>query len=132
MSGVAVVPETDEAGALLGKLASELQSNLVVNNGVASGILKYVSDWTEFSSEENKQSGNYIALKVTGAPDDAVVTYKAKDSTYKPTTLDSERNIVILITETNSILEFTISSNGFSVVKEISLDGITLEPAPEA
>ena len=132
LGSVTVDPETDEAGALFGKLASELQTNLAITDGVASGTLHYISGWTEFSSKVSEQSGNYIALKVNGVPADATVKYKLKGSSKAPVTLDQDRNIVVICTnKPNSVLQFTVTLGEDSVTKEVTLSGITFEPAPE-
>ena len=108
-----------------------MQSNVVIgNNNVASGTLHYVTGYTEFSSKTSEQQGNYIALKVTDVADDAVVTYKKVGSTARPVTLDSDRNIVIIVNDTNAVLRFTVTKDGESTTKDISLANITLEPAP--
>lgn len=105
-----------------------MQSNVIIKDGVASGILHYIKGWTEFSSKTSEQQGNYIALKLNDVPKDAVVTYKAKGSTKAPVTLDSDRNIVVICTNKPSmVLEFTIKDDEVTVVKEVSLANITFE-----
>lgn len=99
---------------------------------MASGTLHYVSGWTEFSSKVSEQSGNYIALKVVGAPSEAVITYKLKGSSKAPVTLDSDRNIVVICTnKPNAVLQFTVTMGEDSVVREVALSDITFEAAPE-
>lgn len=109
-----------------------MQTNLAISEGVASGTLHYISGWTEFSGKVSEQSGNYIALKVNGAPEEAVITYKLKGSSKDPVTLDSDRNIVVICTnKPNAVLQFTVTMGEDSVVREVALSGITFEPAPE-
>lgn len=104
---------------------------MIDENGVASGILHYVSGWTEFSSKAAEQQGNYIALKVNGVDPEAVVTYKLKGSSKAPVTLDADRNIVVICTnKPNAVLQFTVTTGEEVVVKEVSLANITFEPAP--
>ncbi len=108
-----------------------MQSNLSIENGVASGTLHYISGWTEFSSKAAEQSGNYIALKVTGAPEGATITYKLKGSSKAPVTLDEDKNIVVICTnKPTAVLQFTVTLGEDSVVKEVALSGITFEPQP--
>lgn len=105
-----------------------MQSDLVINNGVASGTLHYISGWTEFSSKAAEQSGNYIALKVNGVPEGATVQYKLKGSSKAPVTLDQDRNIVVICTnKPNAVLQFTVTLGEETVVKEVALSGITFE-----
>ena len=127
-----VVPETDEAGPLFGKLASDLQSNLAINGNIATGTLKYVTGYTEFSGKPEEQEGNYIALKVTGASETAVVKYQKVGGTASPVTLDSDRNIVIIVKDPNAVLRFTVEENGTVATNDIYISNVTLEPAPEA
>lgn len=47
---------------LLGKKASDLQSDVFVVDGVVYGTLKYVTGFTGFSSSPAEQKGHYIAL----------------------------------------------------------------------
>ena len=129
-TGFRVIPETDEAGPLFGKLASELQSNIAINDeNVASGTLHYVTNYTEFSSKPAEQQGNYIALKVTDVSPEAVVTYKKVGSSARPVTLDQDRNIVIIVNDNSAVLRFTVTENGETTTKDISLANVTLEPA---
>jgi hypothetical protein len=47
--------------------------------------------------------------------------------------LDEDRNIVVICTnKPTSVLEFTITDEDETVVKEVALSGLTFEPAPEA
>lgn len=70
---------------------------------------------------------------MTGAPEEAVITYKRKGTSNQPVTLDADRNIVILCAnQDRRSLEFTITMGEDSVVKEVSLADITFEEAPAA
>lgn len=110
-----------------------MQTDLAINNGVASGTLHYISGWTEFSSKVAEQSGNYIALKVANVPSEATVTYKLKGSSKAPVTLDQDRNIVVICTnKPNAVLQFTVTMGEDSVVREVALSDITFEAAPQA
>ena len=51
---------------LLGKVASDLQSNMAVNSvGEVTGTSKYVTDYTGFSSNPEEQQGNYVAFHIS-------------------------------------------------------------------
>lgn len=97
-----------------------------------SGTLNYVTGYTQFSSKPAEQQGNYIALKVTDVSNDAVVTYKKVGGSAKPVTLDSDRNIVIIVNDVNAVLRFTVTENGETTTKDIALTNVTLAPAPNA
>lgn len=47
---------------LLGKKASDLQKGVFIVDGKIYGTLKYVTDYTGFSSNPNEQQGYYLAL----------------------------------------------------------------------
>lgn len=114
---------------MFGKLPSELQEDLEITNGVARGTLKYVTGYTGFSGNVEEQSGNYIALKVNGAPEDAVVKYQKVGGSAEPVTLDADRNIVIRITDQEAVLRFTISKDGHDTVKDVDVSHLTYEEA---
>lgn len=105
-----------------------MQSNVVVGETSITGTLKYVTGYTEFSSETSEQSGNYLVLKLDVDPADAVTTVEVVGGTKGPVTLDSDMNIVLLIRnkDTQSI-KVTVTKGKESVVKTYSLTGLTLE-----
>ena len=114
---------------MLGKLASELQSNLVVSLGEATGTLKYVTGYTGFSGNPEEQAGNYIALKVNGVPEGATVKYQKVGGSAEPVTLDSDRNIVIRVTDHNAVLRFTIETEQGTVTRDVALNRLEFEEA---
>lgn len=96
-------PETDSFGSLFGKLASDLQTGVTISGDVISGKLRYVNDYTGFSSKLAEQEGNYLALKVEGVKASDVVTVELIGGTVgHPITLDSDRNIVLRIANTET------------------------------
>ena len=54
----------DISDDLLGKHASDLQKDVTVSTNNILGTLKYVTDYTGFSSDTELQEGNYLAIKV--------------------------------------------------------------------
>ena len=95
------------------------------------GNLNYITDYTGFSGSTELQSGNYLALKVSGIPSGSVVTMQKVGPGASPAvTLDSDLNAVVRMTELKT-LRFTITYNGETFVKDISLENLILEPAPE-
>lgn len=123
-----VSPETDSFGSLLGKLASDLQTEVTISDGVISGKLKYVTGYTGFSGNPAEQEGNYLALKVEGVEASDVVTVELLGGTVgHPITLDSDRNIVLKIanTETQSV---KVVVNG-EATKTYALTGLELAVA---
>ncbi len=110
-------------------MASDLQSGITISNGVISGQLKYVSDYTGFSGNPSEQQGNYLALKVGGVEASDVVTVELIGGTVgHPITLDSDRNIVLKIanTETQSVKVVVNDEE----TETYSLTGLELAEAP--
>ena len=92
-----------------------------------TGTLKYVTDYTGFSSNVAEQSGNYIVFHAE-VPDVDGVTVTAKVT--KTSTLDADGIAVFRIADTTKKLTVTASKEGYeSVSKEFSLSGLTLENA---
>lgn len=127
MKSLSVEPEAGGT-SVFGKTVSDLQSNVVVGETSITGTLKYVTGYTEFSSETSEQSGNYLVLKLAVDPADAVTTVEVVGGTKGPVTLDSDMNIVLLIRnkDTQSI-KVTVTKGEENVVKTYSLTGLTLE-----
>ena len=138
-----VSPEDSEA-TVLGKSVSALQSGIsITNSGVSgkysqfNGTLKYVTDYTGFSSDPELQEGNYLVMRVdTDDEDDEITVELLGGRTGHPVTLDPDRNIVLWIenkdTEkvrvvVNHVNEDTSISTETTT---LSLKGLTLEPAP--
>lgn len=91
-----------------------------------TGTLKYVSDYTGFSSDVSLQSGNFIALhaEVPELPEaiiDVTVT--------NPVTLDEDGDVVLRIRDKDSqTITVVASAEGYeSVTKVYSLAGLTVE-----
>lgn len=127
MTSFTVSPETDEAGSLLGKLASDLQTGVTISGDVISGQLKYVSGYTGFSGNSAEQEGNYLALKVETDNAEDVITVELLGGTVgHPVTLDSDRNIVLRIA--NMTQKVKVVVNG-TATKTYELTGLELAEA---
>lgn len=92
-----------------------------------TGTLHYVSDYTDFSSVTEEQSGNYLALKVT-APEGSTTTVEVVGGTKGPVTLDEDMNIVLLIRnkDTQSV-KVTVTDGDATTTEVYTLSGMTLE-----
>ena len=112
---------------------SDLQTGVSVSSNSASGTLKYVSDYTGFSSDTDLQSGNYIALHWSD-PDASITSLKVG---VVPSSIgadlvecinDTDRNGVFRITNKNSQVVRIEQSDGVNTHRQdISLRGLTLE-----
>lgn len=115
---------------LLGKVAGDLQEDIVINDGAISGTLKYVTGYTGFSSDESLQSGNYLAFK-SEAFGGATITVELINGTVgHPITLDADGMIVLKITDISTqSVEVVATKNNVSEKATYTLTGLTLENA---
>lgn len=120
---------------LLGKIASDLQSNVIIgDDNIISGKLFYVEDYTGFSSNISEQEGNYLALHADAAvlkgDDNAVITCELLGGQSGKKTLDEDGLIVLRITNGSyQSVSFTATSGKDSVTKVYKLTGLELVPA---
>lgn len=107
---------------------NELQSDVVVGEDSITGTLKYITGYTEFSSEVSEQTGNYLALKVNPDPADAKITVEIVNGTKGPVVLDTDKNIVLLIKNKDTqTVKITVENETESKDAIYSLTGLTLE-----
>ena len=109
---------------LLGKYVDDLQENVVINRNAISGTLKYVDDYTGFSSDPSLCSGNYIAIHAE-VPDVEDVTITV--TVTNPIVLDSDGIVVLRIADKSSqTITVVASKEGYnSVTKTFRLTGLT-------
>ena len=111
---------------LFGKTASDLQSDVIVGESAITGTLKYVDDYTGFSSKVEEQTGNYIVIRASVADTaDATISVKVTN----PVVLDSDGIAVLRIADKNSQTITVVASDGEneSVTKVYELSGLTCE-----
>ena len=116
---------------LFGKTVSDLQEDIIVSGSAITGTLKYVSDYTGFSSKPEEQSGNYLAIHCTvPQATDATITVEVVGGTSGPTRLGDDGIIVDKIANTSQKIKVVASKTGYtSVTKTYSLTGLTLASA---
>ena len=110
---------------LLGKTINQLQTGVVFDdaNGVVTGTLNYVSDYTGFSGDPAEQSGNYLVFKAVPNIEGAVVSAKINNTSV----LDSDHIAVFRVTDTTKNLVITATKDGYTpVTKVYALSGLTL------
>ena len=87
------VAPTDPSTTRYGKEVDDLQSNIQINEGSQQivGTLRYVTGYTGYSEETEKQSGNFLALDFTATPNDATTTIEliGGDSEGSPVTVQN-------------------------------------------
>ena len=107
---------------------SDLQENVAVSGNGFTGTLKYVTDYTGFSSKPEEQQGNYLAIHADDVNADRV-TVEVVNGTAGEKELDSDRTIVLRIANktTQSVRVKSYKNGVVKDVKNYSLTGLTLE-----
>lgn len=117
---------------LFGLHVDDLQENVAVTRNGFTGTLKYVTDYTGFSSNPAEQQGNYLAIHADD-PEADRVTVEVVNGTAGERDLDSDRTIVLRIAnKTTQSVRVKSYKNGVAKdVKNFTLTGLTLEPEPQ-
>lgn len=104
----------------------------MVGDSEITGTLKYVTGFTGFSGDAEKQSGNYLALSFE-ADDDATVTvtFGNAQTTPSPTVLEpGDRDCVFRISDkSKQTISVKVEKDEHVIEKTYGLSGLTLEPA---
>lgn len=116
---------------LFGKVASDLQSGIVVGNNGVSGTLKYIADYSS-AYGPGMDSGNYIVLHYATEEEGSTITCELIGGTTGPVTLDPDGiNITRVTNKSTQTIKVVASKEGYSdTVRYISLKRLTLTPAP--
>lgn len=117
---------------LLGLHVNDLQSNVAVStsNLNITGELKYVTDYTGFSSNPEEQEGNYLVLHADDSEADRIVV-ELVGGTSGPVELDSDRVIVLRIRnkDTQSVKVTSYVDNEVKETATFSLANLVLDEA---
>ena len=120
-----VVGTTDTSLDLWGKTCNDLQTDVAISDGVVSGTLKHIADYTS-AGFDMSQGTNFLALSVIPSAEDSVITC---DFNSKTNTLDSDNTIVLQMTDAKKSLSvvFTEKVDGETVdTVTVALTGLTL------
>lgn len=117
VTDVSIASDTD----LLGKVVSDLQSDIAIGENEITGTLKYVTGYTGFSGEPELQSGNFLALHIT-TNDGAPISVELIGGKYGPVTLDEDGILITRIANKGQRVKITSGS----MTKEYSLANINL------
>lgn len=99
---------------LLGKSVTDLQEDVIISDGVISGTLKYVTDYTGFSGDPALQSGNYLALHAEQDGADSIGVRFIGDT--ETTTLDEDGLIIVRMRDNATGLEIVTVEDGETYV----------------
>lgn len=133
--GLSVAAEAAETEFWGGITAGDMQSDIEIADGVISGTLAYVPDFS--AAGFDPADGNFIALKVSSTNEVEGVTYTCTiidgDGAERSVTLDEDQNIVIQIKDkATQKLRFTGIKEGYVTdVVTLALSGLTCESAPD-
>lgn len=103
----------------------------MVGDSEITGTLKYVTNFTGFSDDPEKQSGNYLAVVFETDTDAKVtVTFGNAQTTPSPVVLEpNDRNCVFRISDKEAqTISVKVEKNGNVIEKTYGLSGLTLEP----
>lgn len=123
-----IQPE-DPSTIVLGKQVSELQENIMISSkNVISGNLKYIDDFTQYSSLPSEQEGHFFAMTID-APADAIVKYQLSSGPKGEIDITpDDRQIVNRIKSPDQTIKITTTVNGYTKSVVYYLGGLTLEP----
>lgn len=124
------VAAMEPTATILGQTVSDLQTNVAVADNEITGALKYVENFTEYSTEVTQQEGNFLALHFTCDVEGATVTTELLGSTDAAKPLDADMNAVYRVTNaTTQSIKVTATKDKDSLTKTFSLSKLELATA---
>lgn len=117
---------------LFGKAVSDLQENVVVADGTITGTLKYVTGYTEFSSDPALQEGNYLAVNLANNDYSQFSSVRigldpSAGSGLVEIIEDPDKNGVFRVSNTSQKFKIVSTSvDGIENTQEFDLSGLTL------
>lgn len=133
MNSLSVEADTSTGTTLLGKAASDLQTDIAIDDDYkVTGTLKYVDDYTGFSGDPAEQVGNFIALDFS-ADDGCTIEVELTNGAHPGwKALDDDGILVCRITdkdeqkinvraynpETETTSEITLDLSGLTLAAE--------------
>lgn len=118
---------------LFGKAVSELQDSIEVSSDAITGTLKYVTDYTEFSSDPALQEGNFLAVNLVNNDYSQFTSVKigldpSQGSGLVEIIDDPDKNGVFRIANTSQKFKIVSTSvDGIENTQVFDLSGLTLE-----
>lgn len=115
---------------LLGKKASELQTNVKISGNNITGTLNYVTGYTQFNqSVTDEQKGNFLALKFESEGADSITCEYKGNTTKGPVKLDADGLMVIRVTDKTKSVVVVAKKGSDSKTETYNLNGLTLTAA---
>jgi len=131
---VVIEPVTDDSIDLLGKKASDLQSDIVVSGPVGNrftvtGTAKYIKDWTKFDSDPDEDSGNFVALQIAWpGVQNSKIEYGWAGTDLTPVGMDG---LFVFRLQNGKTHDYIMRFKTNGITYEADLSGIACEPNPE-
>ena len=126
------VQPTDPSTTRYGKEVDDLQSNIEINEGSQQivGTLRYVTGYTGFSGDVEKQSGNYLALDFSATPAEAKIYLEVigGDSEGNPVECD-DGYCVFRIANRNQKIKVKVVNGDNIIEKVYGLGSLKLKTA---
>ena len=119
------IQATDPTTTVLGKLVSDVQQNVFVNDNSIQGTLKYVSDWTGYSADPTENSGYFVILSYE-ASEGATVTVETIGgyTDGRVQELDADMTTVTRFKDNKQKLKVVTTLNGDTITKILSFSGL--------
>ncbi len=118
------VTATDSGTSRYNKNASELQENITISDTKITGKLLYVDSYSDFSTDESKQKGNFLALDLTATNQGKIMTQLIGGSGEPKEVTDGFCVYRITNPKTQKV-SVTVSKDTYSDTTVYDLSGLT-------
>lgn len=121
---------------LFGKVVGDLQSGISIDGNSISGTLKYVTNYTGYSSLDDEKNGNYIALHFSATTGSTIKIKLLGGKSTSEATLDADGLAVLQIGNVNAskpgydqVIEVTATKGDDTVTRRFHLANLVMENA---
>ena len=116
---VSVDADIADSVDLFGKKASDLQEGIFIDDGKVYGTIKYVKDYTGFSSNPKEQQGYYVALHYENDDVDSIKV--------NGVTLDPDGLHILILKKFGGKVKVELIKDNEVAVDYIDLSGLKFE-----
>lgn len=120
------VTPTDPTTTRYGKLASALQEDILIHDKFIEGTLKYVTGYTGYSEDTEKQEGNYLALDFD-MTEGATLTVELLGGQSGPKEVDDGYCVFRIIDAKRQKIKITTTIDGDTISTIYDLRSLVLE-----